>query len=396
MSGGPAILLAALAVLLALPAATVLAQVLLARFLPGRASGQPATGIAARPSLAVIIPAHNEGEVITPTLRSIKAQLLPGDRLLVVADNCSDNTAAIAHTQGAEVAIRDSPLRGKGYALDFGIRRLGRGLPEVVIFIDADCIAAPLTIDQLARLAARSGRPVQAYSRMRAAPGSRSTTRIAEFAWVVRNFVRPLGWLRLGLPCQLMGTGMAVPRRLLPRLALANGHIVEDMRLGVDLAVAGYPAVFCPTAEVSSLFPEEREAGETQRRRWEHGHLGMILSGVPRLLLAAIRRRNAGLLALALDLAVPPLALLTLLVFALAAVALLARQHLPTATVSLGVLPAGLLTLAVLVAWSGWGRKLVALHELLAVAAYALAKIPIYLRFLIRREQRWVRTRRDG
>ena len=35
--------------------------------------------------------------------------------------------------------------------------------------------------------------------------------RVAEFAWRVNNWVRPLGLAALGLPCQLMGTGMAFP-----------------------------------------------------------------------------------------------------------------------------------------------------------------------------------------
>lgn len=395
MSSSLEIMLAAFAGLLSVPAATLFAQVVLARFRPGRACQPPVASIVPRPSVAVIIPAHNEGEVIADSLRSVKAQLLPGDRLLVVADNCSDNTAAIAHTQGAEVAIRESSERGKGYALDYGIKRLSRHLPEVLIFMDADCVATPLTIERLARLAARSGRPVQAYSRMRAGAANGTAAKIAEFAWVVRNFVRPLGSLSLNLPCQLMGTGMAIPRRLIPRLRLASGHIVEDMRLGVDLAIAGYPPLFCPSAEVTSLFPEEREATETQRTRWEHGHLGMIVSGLPMLLAAAFRQRKAALLALALDLAVPPLALLTLLALATAAAGILGAARFSDAVVSLSVLPAALVGLGVLIAWQGWGQRILSFRDLIAVAPYAAAKIPMYLRFLVKREQRWVKTRRD-
>src|ERR1700761_87287 len=52
--------------------------------------------------LAVIIPAHNESTGILPTISDIKPQLKDGDRLLVIADNCSDDTAAIAAAAGAE------------------------------------------------------------------------------------------------------------------------------------------------------------------------------------------------------------------------------------------------------------------------------------------------------
>lgn len=415
MSGGlefsltpmAAALLALFSGLLTIPAATFFIQVLTAR-LPAIFSGvRPISRLAAhrlaahrlaghrlaaqnpRPSLAVIMPAHDEGRVIKDSLRSILPQLRPGERLLVVADNCTDNTAAIAHALGAEVVIRDAPQqRGKGYALDFGLKCLAGNLPEVVIFIDADCLVAPGALETLARRVVESGRPVQACFRMQ--PGQRSGTaaKLAAFAWVVRNVVRPLGAARLGLPCQLMGTGMAIPRRLVSGLALANGHIVEDLQLGIDLALAGQPPLFCPAAEVVSRFPDDEEAAATQRTRWEHGHLGMIQTGVPRLLSTAMRRHDARLLGMALDLAVPPLALLTLLAGGLALAGLVAAMPL-------ALLPFGLIALGVLIAWAGWGRALVTPGDLLAALPYALGKIPIYLRFLIKREQQWVKTRRD-
>ena len=78
-----------------------------------------------RGSVAVLMPAHNESRLIAETIRSVAPQLRSGDRLIVVADNCSDNTAAIAAAEGAEVVIRnDSVRRGKGYALDRGVLQI--------------------------------------------------------------------------------------------------------------------------------------------------------------------------------------------------------------------------------------------------------------------------------
>src|SRR5262245_61354108 len=79
---------------------------------------------------AVLIPAHNEGAGILPTIRDAQAQLGPNDRILVVADNCTDDTAAIVQAVGVEVTIRTDPeRRGKGYALEFGMRHLGLNPP---------------------------------------------------------------------------------------------------------------------------------------------------------------------------------------------------------------------------------------------------------------------------
>ena len=266
-----------------------------------------------RRRLAVLMPAHNEIALIGGALRSIRPQLLACDRILVVADNCVDETAAAARAEGAEVIIRTDPeRRGKGYALDFGVRHLERDPPDIVVIFDADCQLKPETIDRLARLCARTGRPTQALYTMCSPNGAGIMTRIGEFAWTVRNTIRPTGLKRMGMPCQLMGSGMAFPWMRIRNATLATGHIVEDLKLGIDLAHAGAAPLFCPQAEVISYFPASKEGVSSQRTRWEHGHLSIILSEFPRLLLRSLRNRDARLLAMALDLIVPPLALLML------------------------------------------------------------------------------------
>jgi len=318
--------------------------------------------------------------------------------LLVVADNCSDNTAAIARACGAEVIERSNQdLRGKGYALDFGIRHLESNPPEVAIVIDADCRVGAGAIDRLARQCGKAARPVQALYLMHAPPEAGLKMRIAEFAWLVRNQVRPLGYHRLGLPCQLDGTGMAFPWPLICDASLASGHIVEDLKLGIDLARSGAPAQFCPEALVTSVFPTTTEGVSTQRTRWEHGHLGMILGEAPRLLLDAVRGFDGRLLALALDLCVPPLALLLMLVLAVSGCGalLFAATGL---TLPLWVAATALLFLAlsILLAWAGFGQSVISLASLAYAPFYALWKIPVYLMFMVKRQGEWVRSRRDG
>jgi cellulose synthase/poly-beta-1,6-N-acetylglucosamine synthase-like glycosyltransferase len=357
-----------------------------------------ALGEGGRPRLAVLMPAHNEASVIADTIRSILPQLSASDRLLVVADNCTDDTAAIAAAQGAQVIVRSEPTRrGKGYALDFGVRHLQADAPEVAVVVDADCQPAGGAIDRLARRCLQSGRPVQALYLMSAGPDAPLQARMAQFAWIVKNHVRPLGLHRLGLPCQLMGTGMAFPFPRLAAATLATGHIVEDLKLGIDLARSGLPPLFFPEALVSSVFPTSNAGLQTQRTRWEHGHLGIIVSEAPRLLLNSVTRANPRLAAMALDLSVPPLALLALQVVAIwIASALLyafARAGLPfgIATTALAML-----TLAVLSSWARYARHVVSLRDLLFTPVYALAKIPLYTKFFIARQVDWVRSRRDG
>ena len=355
---------------------------------------------AAAPRVAVLVPAHDEELTIAATLEALRAQLEPGDRLLVVADNCIDRTAAIARQHHAEVIERTDPLRrGKGYALDAGIRHLEAGAgpqPQVLLIVDADCELHPGGLRTLGAACLASGRPVQALDLMRAPAGSGRGTRLAEFAWIVRNHARPLGCLRLGWPCQLMGTGMALPWPLMHGMSLASSHLAEDMQLGVDLALRGAAPQFCPDALVTSLFPASVVAQRQQRARWERGHLGTLLARGPRLLLSGAWRRDAALLAMGLDLCVPPLALfvLSLLTVTVASGvwAVLSGAIAPMAISALALVGFGG---AVLLAWSAFGRQVVSLREMFSVPFYVVAKLPMYARLLLRPRAPWVRTQRD-
>ena len=98
--------------------------------------------------------------MLANTLAAINAQLRKGDRILVVADNCDDATAAIARHGGAEVVARnDAMRRGKGYALDFGMRVLDQAPPDIVIMIDADCYVHDGAIDALVGQVIATGQP---------------------------------------------------------------------------------------------------------------------------------------------------------------------------------------------------------------------------------------------
>jgi len=353
---------------------------------------------ARRPRIAILVPAHNEEAGIAATVDSLLPQMQDGDRIVVIADNCSDGTADVAWKAGAEVRERNDPThRGKGYALDFGIRSLADNPPEVLITVDADCLVTPGSVDRLARSAIQSGRPVQALNLMHAPQGCGPMKKIAEFAWIVKNLARPLGYHRLGLPCQLMGTGMAFPWQVIRSVSLANGNIAEDIKLGVDLARAGSTALFCPDAQVHSMFPVSAAGTKGQRARWEHGHLSAILSEAPAMFSAGLRQRRPELIALALDLCVPPVALLSLLVFGLlAGTALFAYFTSVMAPLAFALLVTCSLATAILLAWWRYGRQTLSAGNLLMAMFYMLWKVPLYLRFSGHRQVEWVRAERDN
>jgi cellulose synthase/poly-beta-1,6-N-acetylglucosamine synthase-like glycosyltransferase len=402
-----AVLHAAVTVILALPVLVLALELWAAVFVrpkttPAAASDEASVGAPTtpRPSVAVLVPAHNEAAGIAATVAGVRAQLQDSDRVLVVADNCSDATAAAARAAGAEVSERfDTERRGKGYALAHGVAALAARPPAVVVILDADCHLGEHCIERLARASAAQQRPVQALDLMLAphVDGQRAglMQRVSEFAWRIKNHARARGTAVLRMPCPLMGTGMAFPWALIADAPLASGSIVEDMRLGAELTLRGHAPVFLEHALVTSEFPDGAAASDTQRKRWEHGHLGVIVGLAPRLLAQALTTGRLSLLVHALDLSVPPLALLTLTVLGWAAVSTVLGAVLgATAWVSLAVALALALLASVLMAWWVFGRDLLAAHELASVPWYIARKLPMYLAFLFKRETTWVRTQR--
>jgi cellulose synthase/poly-beta-1,6-N-acetylglucosamine synthase-like glycosyltransferase len=384
----------AIALILLMPMAVLFAECA-AALLPNR-QRMPASTY--RPTIAVLVPAHNEALGIGKTLETLRPQLTASDRLIVIADNCTDETAEISRSYGATVIERqDADRKGKGYALDYGLRFLEASPSEVVAIVDADCIVDPGAIEQIAALTFATSRPTQALYLMAQPAQPKPKDSVSALAFLVKNLVRPAGLMQLNLPCLLTGTGMAFPWEVMRDMSLASSNIVEDMQLSVDLAIAGYAPRFCPEARVTGQLPQQEQAAKSQRTRWEHGHLQTLISQVPRLLKAAIVQQRFDLLAIALDLCVPPLSLLLMLWAAAlilsVAVALLDISFwLPTILLA----AEGMLILVSIVsAWVKFGRESIPGKTLLAVPLYMLWKIPLYFAFLVRPQTQWVRTERE-
>jgi cellulose synthase/poly-beta-1,6-N-acetylglucosamine synthase-like glycosyltransferase len=348
------------------------------------------------PRLAIVVPAHNESRTIQGTINSVKSHLPPGARLVVVADNCTDSTAEVALAAGADVTIRrDADRKGKGYALDHGVRLLAADPPDVVVFIDADCQVDSTTIETIAKLCIATQRPVQARYVMQPPAQMGLFDRLSQFAWRLKTFVRPSGAANLGWPCQLMGTGMALPWQALGAVDLASGHIAEDQKLGADLALAGKLPLFCPDVTVTSRSPAATEAKRTQRTRWEHGHLAIIAEYFPRLVARALQTRSFRLLTFALDLSIPPLSLLLISLVLIEALSLCwllsANAIAPFLISSLALL---LLVASFGFAWWRFGRDVLSLRDLLIAPAYCIVRLPSLFLFFVHRQVDWIRTDR--
>ena len=346
---------------------------------------------------AVLIPAHDEAAGIAITLDTLRRSIPLGTRVVVVADNCTDETAAHASAAGAEVVERhDGSRRGKGFALAHGRDYLATNdPPEVVLVLDADCRFEPGSVELLCEAALRSGRAVQAVNFCDADLAARPMIQISNFAMVVKNLYRSRGMQRLGGPGLLTGTGMAFPWAIYKDAPLATGSIVEDLELGVAQTRLGKPPLLVDRAQVRSK-AATGEAALQQRRRWEHGFLDTLRRQALPVLIGGLRRGSRRETLLGLHLSVPPLALLMMLaVMALVLNAILMGfGNGPAAFTGLAIILALALTL-VLCAWLVGGRPFLTGRAVLAAPFYLLWKLPLYASFLRRPQAAWNRTTRQ-
>ena len=254
----------------------------------------------------------------------------------------------------------------------------------------------PDAIDHLAATCSASGRPVQARYLMKMPEGSPINHQIAEFAWRVKNWVRPAGLAAGGFPCQLNGAGMAFPWSIIRSASLAHSNIVEDLKLGLDLTKAGHPPLFCAVALVTSNFAASARGASVQRQRWEHGHIGTILQKGPGLLWTAIAGARSDLLALTLDLMVPPLSLLVLMlssVFVITGIAALFGLGLTAWFISL--FSTIIFAAAIGIAWHVYGREVLPARRILSIPNYIFSKLGLYRQALLSKTTpNWIGTDR--
>lgn len=263
------------------------------------------------PYFAFVVPAHNEAAGIARTVRSLLGVDYPTDRfsVLVLADNCTDNTKELAEAAGARVIERsDSERRGKGYALELAFSTLlGEGLAEAVVVVDADTDVDPYLLKAMAKRLLKGELAMQAHYAVRNVDES-WRTQLMGLAFALYHGVRSSARERLGLSTGLRGNGMGFAVEALRRVAYKSYSLVEDVEYGVQLGLNGIRIAYIGEAEVRGEMVAGNKGSESQRRRWEQGRNKMLREYLATLIVNSIRKRDVMLLDLALDLITPPLA----------------------------------------------------------------------------------------
>jgi hypothetical protein len=267
-----------------------------------------------------------------------------------------------------------------------------------VIVLDSECRTDRQSLLALAGAAQQLRAPAQAINLLEPSRGAGPLVQVSSFAFLIKNLVRQRGLQRLTRGVHLTGTGMCLPWHLFDGADLATSSIVEDVRLGIELARRGaHPQLI----EHCTVWSPHAEQSQTlgQRSRWEGGFLALAKTNAPGLIGSGLTTLSPRTILAGLDLMVPPLALLAMLnILVFASLVLLAAlgvaSWLPTAVLAtIGLLAAT----ALLLAWWREGRDFLSPAALLRLPLYPLWKIPMYLKLARSGAPKiWQRTERPG
>jgi len=381
---------------LALPAGLACNYLLLCTILSAR---EPIKGRSSRSlRFDVFVPAHNEETVIARTVANLRQLDWPTDRLriIVIADNCSDATAAIAAAAGARVFERvNAEQRGKGYALAYAFERSASdGWADAVVVIDADAEASANLLEAFALRIESGACAVQAHYGV-LNPFASWRTRLITIAKASFHIVRSRARERLRVSCGIRGNGWCVTHRLLATVPYRSFSLTEDVEYGIELGLAGYRVHYADEAHSDADMVSGEQIARKQRERWEHGRFQLIRAKTLPLLCAAFRRRSTICLDLALDLLVLPLSYVALNVAALIALAGLAAwlQTRSQAWLWISAECAAGLVLYVLRGWQLSGIGAQGLLDLARAPGFLIWKIMLMLRR--RTSAEWIRTDRE-
>ena len=340
-------------------------------------------------NLRVLVPAHDESAGISACVAGLLACERGPHRVevVVVADNCTDDTARKAASAGARVLERFDPeKRGKGHALAFAFDRLMDEEPDAFIIVDADSRVEANFIVSLAGVLAQGADGVQCRY-LAENPDDSFRTRIQHIAWLAFNDLRLKGREFWGCSVGILGNGFALARRSLEKVPFDADSIAEDLEYHLRLIRAGGKIRYCPATTLWSAVPQSSSAAAGQRARWEGGRFRMIIEQVPGLGREILQGKWT-LIEPWLELLLLPLAFHVLLVLLALLAEGWARDY---AIVALGVIAWHVLSAL----WLGKAE----LKYYLALAAapvYILWKLTLGGRLLAfaRRNAPWIRTER--
>ena len=234
-----------------------------------------------RSRFLVLVPAHNEERVIGDIIGNLQQMDYPRELydFYIIADNCTDNTAQVARSLGANVieTFKESPdaPTGKPIALKKALARIGDydSRYDLLMIFDADNLIDRNMFREVNSQYLDTGKPdfIQCYL------GCKNKTGIVAWyyytSYTVTNRFFQLAKHRLGLNCAIGGTGFAMSTAYLrERGGWTTMSLTEDFEIQVEATIAGRRILWNHNTRVYDEKPTRMRASIRQKIRWGQGH----------------------------------------------------------------------------------------------------------------------------
>lgn len=249
---------------------------------------------------AFIIAARNENAVIGNLIKSIKSQNYPSDLIdvIVVADNCTDNTAEIARSNGAIVYERfNNLLVGKGYALDYAFNKIKEEHGDYTAYdgyfiFDADNIIDKNYVLEMNKTFDNGYNVITSYR----------NSKNFDTNWISAGyslwFCREAKYLNnprmmLKTSCAVSGTGFLINSSIIKKY---NGWkfnlLTEDIEFSVVNILAGEKIGYCENAMFYDEQPVTFKQSWHQRMRWSKGFYQVMFKYGRELIMMMFKKRQ--------------------------------------------------------------------------------------------------------
>lgn len=248
---------------------------------------------------AVVISARNESAVIGNLIASVKTQTYDKDLVdvIVVADNCTDNTAQISRDAGAIVYERFNKQKvGKGYALQYLFQNVDKefGISHYdgYFVIDADNILEEDYIENMNHVFDHGYNVVTSYRNSKNFGANWISFGYA--LWFLREakFINNARMM-LGVSCAVSGTGFLVSSKIIEKnKGWKHFLLTEDIEFSVDNILNGETIGYAGDAILYDEQPETMEASWHQRMRWSRGFYQVFYRYGKKLITRLVKERD--------------------------------------------------------------------------------------------------------
>ncbi|MBY0009235.1 glycosyltransferase family 2 protein [Paenibacillus typhae] len=245
------------------------------------------------PFVTIMVPAHNEGVVISKTVESLLALDYPHDRyeIIVINDNSSDNSAVLLGNiqdryPGRNLLIinTDSVTGGKGKsnALNIGFTR-SKG--ELIAIYDADNTPERTALKYLVAEIVSDQRLGAVIGKFRTRNRDASLlTRFINIETLSFQWMAQAGRWKLFKLCTIPGTNFIMRRSIVEAIGGWDVKaIAEDTEISFRIYMMGYRIKFQPKSVTWEQEPQTVKVWFKQRTRWAKGNVYVIVKNLPLL-----------------------------------------------------------------------------------------------------------------